>query len=138
MGNTGSKKGDVLATAAVSKYMNFHREQLLDIRNTCLTLMDKNRKISRVNFQSAVLRARIKDEKVNDILDHLFTMWDLTGEDKVPCMEFILGLSMLACRAESFKSVLRFALQVHDIKSKGKIKAEQLVVVLKSKKMTFL
>lgn len=137
MGNTGSKKGDILATAAVSKYMHFHREQLLDIRNTCLTMMDDKRHVSRVNFQNSVLRARIKDDKVNDILDHLFTMWDLTGDDTVPCMEFILGLSMLACRAESFKSVLRFALQVHDVKSKGKIKAEQLVVVLKSKKYGF-
>jgi len=134
MGNTVSATtGEMLRTAAISKYMSLSKTQVLEIRDACAALANKNHSISRRFFHIAVGKSRIKALPDGDILDLLFTMWDKTGADRVPALPFVVGISPLACGNESLAAVLRFALHVMDQDETEEVNAEQLITLLKCK-----
>jgi hypothetical protein len=64
------------------------------------------------------------------ILGHLFTLCD-TGHGRVDCMEFIVGISILACKTDSLEVALRFALRVLDVTGVGEIDSRNAFKMLK-------
>ena len=133
MGNIVSVHGDKLATAAVANSMKLNKQQMVHIRNGVESMMDGNGQIRRRFFHIAVAKARVAIDPDGDILDALFTMWDLTGKDSVPAIDFCVGFSVLACYGDSLVQVLKFALEIQDVEETELITAEELVNILKSK-----
>ena len=135
MGSSVSKTNteECLAVACVAKYMSISKQQLMDLRNRCYMAMDGKRKISRRNFNQNVKVCRIKEQPDAEILDCLFTMWDMHGDDKILVPPFILSLAPLACRYEDLKEVLHFSLNVFIKETNGELSADRMVFILKRK-----
>lgn len=134
MGNivTETRSG-ILATSALAKHMTLSQEQVLVMRGSSLTMCSsKKGTIKRKHFDFAMQKAQVA-EKDQVILMLLFTMWDETGKDKVPCLDFLVGLSPLACKTEStLNDVLRFGMVVLDYRRTEKINSLGAITVLKS------
>lgn len=134
MGNvTSAKRGDrqPFAIEYVARYVSITKDQFKDLRSRCYMDMDSRRKIDRYTFSSNVQLSNIKDCKDVEILDCLFTMWDVHGEDLVLCPPFILSLVPLVCPNESFEKIITFALEVFQSETKGILTADRLVFILK-------
>lgn len=135
MGSTTSKNDgeDRLAIECMAKYMSITKQQLIDLRNRCYMGMDGKRKISRRTFNSNVQQCKIRESPDAEILNALFTMWDLHGEDRILFPPFILSLTPLACEDEDLEKTLTFALGVFERETKGILSADRLVFILKCK-----
>jgi hypothetical protein len=135
MGATPSKirKGEFLAIESVAKYMTLTKQQMVDLRNRCYMSMDGKRKIDRRSFNINAQLCQIKECPDAEILDCLFTMWDLHGDDKILCPPFLLSIAPLACRGESFTSVMQFCLDIFSRETNGKVNPDQLIFILKRK-----
>ena len=133
MGSSASKTNteDCLAVECIAKYMSISKQQLVDLRNRCYMAMDSKRKISRRAFNHNVKLCKIQEKPDAEILDGLFTMWDMHGDDKILVPPFILSLAPMACRYEGLKEVLNFALTVFVKETKGELSADKLVFILK-------
>lgn len=132
-----------LATAAMAKYMHLTKPQLVRLRDTVLpyskatqgmiewsaleygiskstienTTTDHNNNTSISDSNSNISDSNNDDTR---ILGHLFTMCD-TGKGQVDCLEYIVGISVLACKTDSFGVAIRFALRALDVSGVGKI-----------------
>eukprot|EP00977_Amphora_coffeiformis_P014889 scaffold4244_cov167-Amphora_coffeaeformis.AAC.2 len=93
--------------------------------------MDSKRKISRKAFNRNVQLCKINENPDAEILDGLFTMWDMRGEDKILVPPFLLSLAPLSCRYEELKEILKFALVVFIKETNGELSADKLVFILK-------
>ena len=135
MGNSTSKNPgeDRLAIECMAKYMSMSKQQLIDLRNRCYMAMDNKRKIDRRQFNINVQLCKIKESPDGEILDALFTMWDLHGADEILCPPFILSLAPLACEDENLEQILTFAFHVFAQETNGKLTADRLVFMLKRK-----
>ena len=133
MGNIVSVHGDKLATAAVANYMQLTKQQVVNIRNSVNATMDGNGHIRRRFFHIAVAKAKVTIDPDGDILDALFTMWDLTGKESVPAIDFCVGFSVLACYGDSLAQVLKFAMEIQDVEETELTTADELVNLLRSK-----
>lgn len=133
MGNIVSAEGDSLATVAIAHYVNLTKEQVLHIRDVLDDSVNSDGHIRRRFFHIAVAKAKVSIDPDGDILDSLFTMWDLTGKESVPANDFCVGFSVLACAGESLMDVIRFAMEVQDVENTELITADQLMSLLKSK-----
>lgn len=132
MGNILSPSGDIYAITAVSKYMFITKEQIIDLRDSFKSLCNDDGTIQRRFFQIAVSNANLQARPDSEILDLLFTMWDLTGKNNVPYLPFIVGISSLACRGENLDAIVRFALQVYDVQNTKVISNDETLTILKS------
>lgn len=106
-----------LALLAVSNTMTITQSQILQLRKNCMigSLGQKRTrpKISRASFQKAMIRSHISSKQDWNILQHLFTMWDEQGEERVDFVEFLTGISLVACEhVNSLQQVLVFAMHV--------------------------
>ena len=128
-----TKADDRLAIECMAKYMSISKQQLIDLRNRCYMGMDGKRKITRRAFNTNVQQCRIQEKPDAEVLDALFTMWDLHGEDRILCPPFILSLAPLACEDQDLESTLRFSLDIFERETKGVLSAERLVFILKCK-----
>ena len=135
MGNSTSKNKaeNRLAIECMAKYMSVSKQQLVDLCNRCYMQMDGKRKIDRCTFNTNVQQCKIKESPDAEILDALFTMWDLHGEDRILCPPFILSLAPLACEDENLEQILTFALDIFERETKGTLSADRLVFILKCK-----
>lgn len=136
MGGTPSKRkgaDEYLAMECVAKYMSITKQQIIDLRNRCYMSMDSKRKINRRSFNNNVKLCKIKESPDGEILDCLFTMWDLQVDESILVPPFILSLAPLACRNEDFKNILTFSLSVFERETEGELSAEQVVFILKRK-----
>lgn len=95
--------------------------------------MDGKRKIDRRTFNMHVQQCKIVENPDANVLDALFTMWDLHGEDRILCPPFILSLAPLACEDDNLERTLTFALEIFERETKGKLSADRLVFILKCK-----
>ena len=135
MGGSASKTNcrDCLAVECVAKYMSITKQQLIDLRNRCYMAMDSKRKISRRAFNHNVQLCKINEKPDAEILDCLFTMWDMRGDDSILVPPFLLSLAPLACRYDDLKEVFSFALSVFIKETNGELSADKLVFILKRK-----
>jgi Ca2+-binding EF-hand superfamily protein len=136
MGNTGSTSGGTgSAMAAVAETMRLTKPQVMEIRKTCAAMASKDGQIRRKLFHIVVAKAGVTELRDTDILDLLFTMWDENFDNRVPYLDFVVGIAPLACRYENMNSALKFVLQVMDHKESGKIDSDELITILRSKLM---
>jgi Ca2+-binding EF-hand superfamily protein len=134
MGNTGSTSGGTgSAMTAVAEMMRLTKPQVLEIRKTCAAMASKDGQIRRKLFHIVVAKAGVTENSNADILDLLFTMWDENCDNRVPYLDFVVGIAPLACRYENMNSALKFVLQVMDHKETGKIDSGELITILRSK-----
>ena len=135
MGNSISNRrlDDRLAIECMAKYMSLTKQQLIDLRNRCYMSMDSKRKINRRSFNANVSRSRISEEPDAEILNGLYTMWDLHGEGNILLPPFILSLAPLACAEEDLEDILRFSLNIFERETSGVLTADRLVFILKRK-----
>ena len=134
MGNIPSRQS--LAVVAMSKYLHLTRVQVIALRNCFVNLADDCGMITRNRFRIAVTRVKIDHENDVDVLDLLFTMWDVKGEDKVPYCEYVVGVSILAGPFDHLRDALMFAIEVADVAHTRDINAKQLIIILKCKEQT--
>jgi Ca2+-binding EF-hand superfamily protein len=128
MGNAFSNS----ALSAVAKSVNLTKPQIMEIRHSCADMASANNRIRRKLFQLAVAKAGVQEEPDAEILDFLFTMWDVNGESRVPYLEFVASFATLACRYENLASAMYFLLKVMDLKDTGKVTSAELIVMLQS------
>lgn len=125
-----------MATAAVAKQLHLTKHQVIMLHEA-MTRRAKGGNvqgsIKRKHFRRALDEAGIFEEPDREVLNLLFTMWDITGIKRVPAHEFVVGLTPLACAGESISTVLSFALQIKDRKGEGRISPSEMLVLLKSK-----
>lgn len=140
MGNAISPTtGDILKTAAISKYMKLTKPQVLAMRAYMNSQRQTNSRlrhrgtIPRKLWHQAMEAALITAYPDQDILHLLFTMWDGHGTGRVACNEFLVGISVLACRYDGVEDALRFALEVADVHETQKISSRDASAVLRSK-----
>jgi hypothetical protein len=127
-----------LASTAVAKYLSLTKTQIKILCTVVRELSSKNGTIGLHFFHVALGRAKIQKNPDRLVLEALFQMWDLVGEERIPGLEFVLGLAPLACPDGSLTEILRFALQVSDRTGLKQITASELIVILKSKFETLL
>lgn len=134
MGNAGStSKGTALV--AVAEMMHLTKPQVMDIREMCAAMASKDGQIRRKLFHIAVAKSGVQGHLDTEILDLVFTMWDKNCDNRVPFLDFIVGIAPLACRYENMNSALKFVLQVMDRKESGKIDSSGIMSILRSKFM---
>lgn len=140
MGNTClTSTNNILAIAAMSKYMHLTKQQVISLRNTLLPYARKlNGFLRRSHVEYASNVVGIADQPDATIVSLLFTMWDMSGSGKVNYNDFVVGLSVLACENDTYENALRFALDVMDVKRTGQVKSRDAFTVLKSELLRHL
>lgn len=130
------RRSTSLALVAVAHVMTVTQLQILEIRENCMigSLGQKRTrpKISRAFFQKAMIRSRISSEEQDwRVLGHLFTMWEDEGEERVDFVEFLTGISVVACGdCKSLQEVLMFAMQVMNVNKTYSITKSKLEKLL--------
>jgi Ca2+-binding EF-hand superfamily protein len=118
----------------MAKYMTLSKPQVMAIRNVIMPVGSPNRgSMNRSTVRYALTQSTVAEMPDQDVLDKLFTMWDVTGCGTVSIAEFVVGISILACKEDSFEQAIRFALQVADRTRSGKISSKDASIFLQSK-----
>jgi Ca2+-binding EF-hand superfamily protein len=146
MGNTYSATTQrTLSTAAMAKYMDLTKPQLMRLRDTVLPYCKATQgMIQRSYIEYGLSKSVEPTNNANNnnnassttenddakIFGHLFTMCDI-GNGQVDCLEFIVGVSILACKNDSFEAALRFALRVLDVTGVGEVDSRNAFKLLK-------
>ena len=123
MGNgISNHSGSRMAISAMADMMKVTKSQLIDLREACLqrvrsTHKQKSPEITREVFRDAMKELNLDMNDV-DVFDHLFTMHDKHGEDKLNLLVFLAGVSPLASTMD-IETKLLFAFEVFDIDSTG-------------------
>jgi Ca2+-binding EF-hand superfamily protein len=135
MGNAESADGSVLKTAAIAKHrMQIEKEQVESMSKALRPLASFRRgSIKRHCLQYAMTKAQVSEDPDGEILDLLFTLWDENGTGRIKCNDFIVGISILACRDEDFLGAIKFALQIADPQNSGMISSKNANLFLLSK-----
>ncbi len=140
MGN-GISGGSRMAIAAMADMMKLTKQQLLDLRSTCLRLSkysirdgssrkskNKNYYLSGEDFQTAMRENKLDTNDI-DVLGNLFTMWDKKGDDKVSLLLFLSSISPLASTLD-VETKLLFAFEVFDANNTGRMKRNEALKIL--------
>lgn len=126
--------GYSLYTAAVAKYVSVTKPQIMAVRNTLILVASPKRgTVQREQLRHALRQAGVAPAPDADVFDLLYTMWDVKGTNRVVGTEFMVGVSVLACKDDSIEQAIRFALQVGDRNRKGTISSNDASVFLRSK-----
>jgi Ca2+-binding EF-hand superfamily protein len=137
MGNSTSAFRDPkIGLVALAKTMPLSQHQLVDLKHECILLACGHRfqsfTIDRESFGVALLDTMVEDSDT-DILDALFTMWDMMGSDSIQYREFLVGVSPLASGSrDSLRSVLHYSLALMDTSQSGIITPYNLTKVLRA------
>jgi hypothetical protein len=120
-------------TSCMAKYTRITKPQVMAIRNILVSLAtvtsDKPKPrnvesgtnseplmIRRRHLYQAVQKTNIVMDPDHDVLELLFTMWTNPENEKsktqVPWYEFMISISLLACKTDTLDQALRFALHV--------------------------
>jgi hypothetical protein len=138
MGNLACHSNEKpLVSSAMARYVSLTKEQVISMRDIVFPLAatTKHGTINRESFNMAMDKADVKLYPDQDVLNLMFTLWDLTGNiDNVNCKELCVGISLLACPQEStFDGVIAFALNVLDFYKTDMISLKHAEVLLQSK-----
>jgi hypothetical protein len=98
-------------------------------------------KIRRRHLHQAMQKINIVAEPDQEVLDLLFTMWtnpeDEITKTRAPWYEFMISVSLLACKTDTLDQALRFALHVisrrHSANTCRTISAGDAIAFLKGK-----
>mmetsp|Transcript_14370 Transcript_14370/g.26116 ORF Transcript_14370/g.26116 Transcript_14370/m.26116 type:complete len:208 (-) Transcript_14370:46-669(-) len=142
MGNGQAKRSKRMAMEAMSHMVQLTKNQLLELREKCYHYCihdeanDENNEhsfnISREDFRAAMQDVGIADVDLDaEVLDKLFTMWDLNEVDRIPLLEFLTGVTPLTSWAD-VQSKLQFAFEVFDIHREGRLRESDTLSVLAS------
>lgn len=126
MGN-GTSGGPRMAISAMADMITMTKPQLIDLRSACLRRVKassskgqyKNPTISREDFRESMKEVNL-DINDYDVLDHLYTMWDRYGDNKVHILFLLSGISPLASTLD-VETKLLFAFELFDVKNSGRI-----------------
>jgi Ca2+-binding EF-hand superfamily protein len=132
MGN--GKSSPRMAFSAIADMLVITRPQMMELRNACLRLSKPNRDktnpgpvITKRSFQKAMEEIGLPAEDV-DVFDHLFTMWDVRGEEKLFLLSFISGISPLASTMDVAVKI-QFAIEIFDVHQTGRLKIEDALAI---------
>lgn len=128
MGN-GSSVGTRMAISAVADMMPLNQPQLIELRNASFRRAvkpsrqskEKNMTFRREDLCDAMDEIDL-DFNDKDVLEHLYTMWDKSGQNKVDVLYFFSGISSLACATMDVESKLYFAFEIFDVDNTGRMK----------------
>ncbi len=117
-----------MAITAMADMMKITKPQMTELRNACLRYAKPGREhningpiISRANFHKAMSDAKVDAADI-DVLDHLYTMWDKTGDAKsVNLLLFMAGISPLASTMD-VETKLQFAFEIFDVHMSGRLR----------------
>lgn len=137
MGNENSTGSNRMAVSAMSHMMKLNKPQLLELRDRCLAAANydggadspSGHTLSRDLFLGALSELGIESEPDRQVLEKLFVMWDKRGLDRLDPVEFLTGVSPLSSVMD-VATKLKFALEVFDYQSTGRINRGGLVAVL--------
>jgi Ca2+-binding EF-hand superfamily protein len=126
-----------MAISAMADMMRLSKEQLMDLRGACLRHTkpsrsghDKSPTITKENFRKALNELNMDVNDI-DVLEHLFTMWDKHGENKVSLLIFLSGISPLASDTDvDVERKLLFAFEIFDVENSGRMKKSNALKIL--------
>lgn len=135
MGNELSKgnghNSNRMAIAAMSNVMKLRSEDMKSLKSKCLAnTSEVSGGIARKDFRIAMAEIDV-DETDAEILDRLFTMFDMTGEDCIHALHFLVGASPLAVLGRANEK-LRFAFELLDINQTGSVDRSDFEALLGS------
>lgn len=135
MGNSTSREPKI-GLVALARTMPLSKHQLVDLKHECIVVtcgcQFQSFTIDRESFRVALLDTMVEDGDT-DILDSLFTMWDMMGNDSIQYREFLVGVSPLASgHRDSLGSTLHYTLALMDTAQSGRITPYNLTKVLKA------
>jgi len=125
MGNSASSTGSIFATAAMAKYTNLTKAQIITFSDAVAPLARVKRPSDPPSINRNVVSHGLREAHVSkyskeyDVIDLLFTLWDESGTNRVPCLDFCVGISVLACPGETLEEILKFGLQILNQQQKG-------------------
>jgi Ca2+-binding EF-hand superfamily protein len=139
MGNAESADGSVLKTAAIAKHrMQIEKGQVESMVKALRPLASFRRgSIKGHCLQYAMEKAQVSEEPDGEIIELLFTLWDENGTGRVKCNDFMVGISVLACKDDDFLGAIKFALQIADSQNSGMISSKNANMFLLSKLQFF-
>ena len=133
MGNTQGTNRKFTVITALSQQLTITKDQILHMRMFCF-LQCLGSTVKRSLLNAACEEAGVRNPMDREVIDLLFTMWDLSGDDRVPCMEFMVGISPLACAHKGPRETFMFALEVMDIENLSVVNSVELTTALECKK----
>lgn len=134
MGNSASNSSGRMAISAMSHMMNITKPQLLQLRDTCISVSIQDGstasgyKLLRENFLNAMTDCNVSIEPDYSVLEKLFTMWDRNGYG-VDTLTFFAGISPLASVMD-VTTKLQFAIEIFDHKKTGRVGRISLIRIL--------
>ena len=112
------------------------KKQLMELMEECIIVTCgchfQSFTINRESFREALMDI-VPKQKDAEILDLLFTMWDLQGYHYIQYREFLVGISPLACSPrDTLIDTLHFSLSLMDTAKTGCITQYNLTKVLRA------
>lgn len=136
MGNRALSSQPKLGLIALARTMPLSKHQLVNLKQECVVVVScgyqfqSSFTIDRHSFRLALLDILVEDSDT-DILDSLFTMWDMMGNDAIHYREFLVGVSPLASGPrDSLGAILHYSLTLMDTSGSGRITPLNLTKVL--------
>mmetsp|Transcript_50813 Transcript_50813/g.75307 ORF Transcript_50813/g.75307 Transcript_50813/m.75307 type:complete len:202 (+) Transcript_50813:191-796(+) len=127
-----------MAIAAMANVMAINPSVLMQLREKCIELLTteehdeiSSSSISRKDFRTIMAQLDLAETEDGEILDRLFTMFDSTGHDSVPCLSFLVGISPLASLDDVPRKLL-FAFRIQDVQDSGVLSPEDIACALDS------
>jgi Ca2+-binding EF-hand superfamily protein len=121
---------------ALARKMSLSKIQVQELMKMCTYVSHQchfqSYTIDRESFND-VKDKIVSDKRDSEIIDLLFTMWDLQGLHYIQFREFLVGISPLASTSrDSTREILHFSLSLMDTARIGTITQSNLIKVLRS------
>lgn len=130
MGNQVGKGANRLAIAAISNVTHVEKREIAALLSKFKEVASRENSlsmISRTDFTEALNAVGINQNDA-DILNHLFTMYDKSGDDQINYKEYIVGIAPLISGTHVEK--IDFAFRLFDTEGTSYLKAKEMINVL--------
>lgn len=130
MGNKLGTNVNRMAIAAMSNVTHIEKTQILELQSKLKEISQKSGNslmIHRAEFTECLSVLGINPNDA-EILDKLFTMYDMTGDEQVVWKDFIVGISPLISGSHSEK--IDFALRLYDTENTSLLRGIDIVNAL--------
>lgn len=144
MGNGLQKKAkddqETSAIAALSTVMKLNQTDLFKLRSELFDLANASAEftaspyfISRWQFLSSMRKVgKLHSALDEEILDRLFTMFDVAGNDRIEPLPLLIGISPLALIGDDREKLI-FAMEVGDADGTGCLRVMEMFKIFQSK-----
>lgn len=116
-----------LAMMGVARRVYLKKVHVMMLQYSMAKFSNKHGMINREDFEIALVRAKLTDVQVFDML---FALWDNVQSGEVPYREFCVGISPLACPYDDLSTILEFAVRVSDDTNRKELEWRQLYELL--------